>query len=88
MSWSVIAIVPFLDAAGAAGNDAAAKPGKMRVAMRESAAGLSLSLPKHHACGARHEKLRIPPTARYFSDITAAGVRSNIFDSTLFYPHN
>src|SRR5580704_3850769 len=35
-----------------------------------------------------HKKLRIPPTARYFSGVTAAGVRSNVFDTTLLYPHN
>ena len=33
-----------------------------------------------------HEKLRIPPTARYFSGITDAGVRSNIIDNTLLLP--
>jgi hypothetical protein len=50
---SVIAIVLSLGAAGAAGNDAAAKPGKCTSRCEYLPRGFSLSLTKHHAYGAR-----------------------------------
>jgi len=82
----IAAVVAGVDAAGAAGT--VQRPSqKMHVAMRVSAAGSAFRWRNTTLVVPGNEKLRILPTARYFSGLTAAGVRSNIFDITLLYPH-
>src|SRR5260370_5982859 len=84
-----IAIVPFLDAADAAGNDAAAQPRKCTSRCENLPRGSAFRRRNTALVVPGHENSGSPPTACYFWGVTAAGVRSNISHTTLllrFYP--